>query len=357
MTPAFQSAVQEILDRYVSSGDELGVQCVIWKDGAVQAECYGGYCDEAKTRPVTADALFPIFSAGKALFSTLALMLVEENVVGLDMPLAEVWPAFGAPERRGVNLRHVLTHTSGMHIMPQPANPEELSNWDLMCSRIAERKPLWTPGTRTRYQAMNYTWLLGETLSRATGKPLPMLFQEKLLKPLGIENDTFFGIPADQEFRLGQLVNGPDLAPFLPPRQTFLDPLTNALRLRCIRAACMPAFNCLSNARGLAKFGAALLQGRLISKNMLYEATRLQRPKGEVIPSDNLNEYWTIFGYGYLLLGKEADRGAFFGHQGHGGSEIMLDQQTGTVYAFVKNRLSARVLQPMKEEIRRIFAR
>lgn len=356
MKPAFQSEVQAILDRHVSSGAELGVQCVIWKDGAIQAECYSGYCDEEKTRLMTADALFPVFSAGKALFSTLALMLVEENAVGLDMPLADVWPAFGDSARRNVTLRHILTHTSGMHIMPQPANPEELADWDLMCSRIAERKPLWTPGTRTRYQAMNYSWLLGETLSRATGKSLPTLFQEKLMVPLGIANDTFFGIPATQEYRLGQVVNGPDLAPYLPPRQTFLDPLTNALRLRCIRAACMPAFNCLSNARGLAEFGIALLQGKLLSAGMLHEATRLQRPKGEAIPSDNLDEYWTIFGYGYLLLGQEPDRGAFFGHQGHGGSEIMIDQHTGTVYAFVKNKLSARVLQPMKEEIRRIFS-
>ena len=90
---------------------------------------------------------------------------------------------------------------------------------------------------------------------------------------------------------------------------------------------------------------------------MLQKATTLQRPAGEAIPTDDLEKYWGIFGLGYLLLAKPPERGRLFGHQGHGGSEMLIDQQTRTVFAFAKNRLSHLVVQPMKEQIREACAK
>ena len=353
MNLSLQRKIQNIVDDAIARGEELGVQCIIWKDGAIQAEYYAGYCDEERLRPVKAESLFPVFSVGKAFFSTLALKLVETGVVGLDMPLAEVWPEFGTKELRAVLLRHVLNHTTGLFIMPQASTPEELSDWELMCARMARRRPAWTPGTKTQYQALTYSWLLGGTLVHATGKPLGELLRKELLEPIGVEQDTFFGIPLEEEHRLGRVVHGPDLLSSFPKKQTYLDPLPNSLRCRCVRAACLPAFNCLSDVRGMAKFGAELWQGHIISRELLAEATTLQRPVNDPIPSENLDEYWTIFGYGYTLLGGCPDYGRIFGHHGHGGSEITIDQENGTVFAVVKNRLSGKVLQPMKEKIRR----
>lgn len=357
MDNTLQRGLEEILDRHCGpGGDELGAQCVIWKDGEIQAEAYAGHRNGARTLPVLPETLFPVFSTGKTLFGTLALRLVEKRGLPLDMPVGELWPEFRQGRKARVTLRHLLTHTSGMHIMPPVASPEELTDWEGMCGKLAAREPVWEPGTQTQYQALSYAWLLGRTLELATGQSLPKLLEAEILQPAGAWRDVFFGLPQEEEGRLGEVEPAPDLKACLPPRETFLDPLYNAMRLRCVRQACLPSFNCLANARGLARCGSAILQGKLISREMLRQATELQRPKDEPIPSDDPDAYWSVFGFGYILLAPPPWRGRLFGHHGFGGSELSLDQKTGTVFAIVKNRLSCKVNQPMKMEIHRLAA-
>ena len=94
MSYRYQGRVQDILDAAVSSGEECGVQCIIRRGGETEAECYSGSMDAAGTRKVTPESVFPIFSTGKCLFSTLALKMIEKGAIGLDTPLGEVWPGF-----------------------------------------------------------------------------------------------------------------------------------------------------------------------------------------------------------------------------------------------------------------------
>lgn len=355
MKREFQEQVREIIDDALENGDELGVQCVVMRDGEILAEHCGGFSDARKTRPVTPSTLFPVFSTGKSHLSTLALTLIERGIIGLDERLAEVWREFGNGELSKVTFRHVLTHTTGLHIMPRVTSPAEFTDWEGMCARMCARRPAWEPGTRTQYQPLTYSWLLGGALEHATGKTLPALLTQEILIPCGANSDTFFGIPESEEHRLAELTMDDELAAQNPPRQTFLEPLTNAFRCRSVRAACLPAFNCMSDARGLALFGTRLIQNGYISDQMLDQATTLQRPPNEPIPTDDLEKYWGIFGLGFLLLAPPPERGRLFGHQGHGGSEMLIDKKTRTVFAFAKNRLSHKVVQPMKERIRRIF--
>lgn len=355
MSYRYQGRVQDILDAAVSSGEECGVQCIIRRGGETEAECYSGSMDAAGTRKVTPESVFPVFSTGKCIFSTLALKMIEKGAIGLDTPLGEVWPGFRTGVLRPkVTMRHVLTHTTGMHIMPPLASAEELSDWDLVCDRMAEMEPLWEPGTRTQYQAITYAWLLGGALVHATGRSMLDLMTKEILEPCGITNDTFFSLSEKEEARLGDIVRGDDLLPNVELHETFMNPLDNAVKLRCVRQACIPSFACVSNARGIAKFGEALADGRIISHEMIREATKLQRPKDEPIPSYDQDVYWSVFGYGYILLGNYPNLGELFGHHGWGGSELSINQRTGTVFAIVKNKLSGKVNQRMKMEIHKL---
>ncbi len=352
-----QERLEEILRRHTApGGDELGVQCCLSQGGVLQAEACQGFRDRKGMRPVEADTLFPVFSTGKTLFSTLGIHMVEKLGLSLDMAVGEVWPAFRQGKKAKITLRHLLTHTSGMHIMPPVSSPEELADWKGMCEKVAAREPVWEPGTQTQYQALSYAWLLGGTLERLTQCSLPELMRREILEPAGVEKDVFFGLPESQEGRMGEVEPAPDLRACLPARETFLDPLYHALEERPIRQACLPSFNCLANAKGLLAFGNALLQGHFFSPEWLRQATELQRPPQEPIPSEDQDVYWSVFGLGYILLAPPPWRGRLFGHHGFGGSELSLDQKTGTVFAIVKNRLSCKVNQPMKMEIHRLAA-
>ncbi len=67
--------------------------------------------------PVTTDALFQIGSITKVWTATVAMMLVDEGLLELDTPVAEVLPELRLADpdvTKSVTLRHLLNHTSGI---------------------------------------------------------------------------------------------------------------------------------------------------------------------------------------------------------------------------------------------------
>ncbi len=345
------AAIQEHLDRAVASGAELGCQCAVWRDGALVADCAAGWCEPERIRPVTRETFFPVFSVGKAALTTAALRMLARGEAALDQRLSTLWPEFTGGGKEETTFADVLSHTSGLFCLPHAATPAELCDWDLMCTRLAAMRPAWPPGTRTRYQAFTYSWLLGEPLARLSRLPVAELLRREALAPCGITEECFFGLPPEHEPRLCRLERAPGLLPPLPPRPTFWNPSENMLRVPAVRRAALPAFNCIATARALARLGAALLQG-LVPATVLADATTLHRPANQPIPEQP--GYWELFGYGFLLYAAPPRRGRVFGHGGYGGAELLIDQDTRTVFAFTKNRLSQE--QPLRTTLRQLLA-
>ncbi|MBR6471562.1 MAG: beta-lactamase family protein [Victivallales bacterium] len=333
--------LQHVLDSAIASGAELGCQCAFWSEATGELFATAGWLDPAHRRPVSPESLFPVFSTGKAVATTAALLLVDRGLISLDTRLVELWPELTGQFRETIRLRHVLSHTTGLFCMPHADTPEELANWPLMCSRLAAMRPAWRPGTRSKYQAFTYSWLLGEPLCRITGKSFRDSIIDAVLAPLGIQTECLFGVPAHAMCRLAELQRAPDLLPPLPPRPSFWNPTENLVAQPAIQKACLPAFNGVASARALLKLGKALLDMAhpLVSTKLLQDATTLHRPADQEIPA--IPGYWEFFGLGYLLYGAPDDRGAVFGHGGYGGSELLIDQRNRAVFAFTKNRLSA----------------
>lgn len=330
--------LQDFLAQAVAAGEELGVQCAVWQDGRMLAECACGWADAMASRAVTAETLFPVFSTGKALLSALALKLVAEGRLALDAPLHQYWPAFTGDRREEATIAHVLTHTTGMFCMPHADSADELADWPLMCSRLAAMRPAWQPGARTKYQALNYSWLLGEPIREATGLSLREALEEWVLGPLGISQGCRFGLTSDDAPRCAELVRASDLTPPPPPKPTFLNPTENLLLAASIRRATLPAFNGYASALSLCRFGAALLDaGRpFLPPALLMAAGELHRPD----PLPARPGYWERFGYGFLVYEPPAPGMHLFGHGGYGGSEVLVCPELRLVYAITRNRLS-----------------
>ena len=348
---SLESQLQAILDQAVANGDELGCQCAVWSERVGETCVAAGWMDAARTRPATAETLFPVFSTGKAVATAAALRLIDRGLVALDTPLVALWPQFTAQRREEVTLRHVLEHTTGLFCMPHADTPEELADWPLMCERLAAMRPAWPPGTRTKYQAFTYSWLLGEPLHGLTGKSFAEIITDEVLAPLQMERGCYFGVTPREATRVAELQRAPDLLPPLPPKPTFWNPTESLVVQPAVRQACLPAFNGVANATTLLQLGKALLdtENPFLSKNLLSNATTLHRPADQPIPATP--GYWELFGLGFLLYGPHEDRGAIFGHGGYGGSELLIDQRHRTVFAFTKNRLSTK--QTTREALKR----
>jgi len=106
-----------------------------------------------------------VWSTTKTVTSLAALMLVERGQLDVDAPVAAHWPEFAANGKPDVLVRHLLSHTSGVSGLDQPAVTEDLYDWDKCTARFAAQAPWWTPGTASGYHALNFGHL-GRVLPR-----------------------------------------------------------------------------------------------------------------------------------------------------------------------------------------------
>lgn len=279
--------LQSILDDAVSRGREHACQLAVYRDGEL-------YCDLAAGAAETR-TLFPLFSAGKGPFVTAILRLAERGVLDLDAPVAKYWPEFGNNGKEHITLRDVLNHRSGMHILP-PATFAELADWEHMCAALAARRPVGTPGTRTRYQPITFAWLAGETAARAAGKPVAEIVRDEVLAPAGI-GDFGYGVAPADEARTLAVHHGPELAD---------DWHVRFIGDEHIRRAAIPSANAFGTARALAKHYMAVLDGLLAPATLKMALTPPERGADDPVRN------WERFGLGYILW----DGGAF----GHGGA-------------------------------------
>src|SRR3984885_3848652 len=263
---ALQDAVQAVLDELVVDADEVGLQAVVMKDGALVADAQSGVADPVSGEPVSAGTLFFAGSTAKGVLSSLVHALVAAGRLDYDLRLAEVWPEFAAHGKGNVTVRHVLMHQAGVPGLPPDLTTEQLCDWDHMCALVADAAPWWPPGTAYGYHAQTFGFLLGETLQRTTGVRLVTLLRETLTEPLGVMDELHFAVPALLLDRVARQVapSGPP-----PPGPAPGSPLARAMppgaapdaafaNRRDVLTAQIPSFGTMS-ARAAARVYAAVL--------------------------------------------------------------------------------------------------
>lgn len=325
--------LQDILDSQVENGAERGCQLAVFRDGVLIADLAAGWTDPARTKKVTPDSLFPVFSCGKGLLATAFHMLRDRGLVDYGQRVAELWPEFAQNGKKKISVEHVLSHQAALSSLPEGVTLEDEANWDLMRRRMEEATPAWTPGTKTAYHAHTLAWLVGGVAEHALGGDFPTFIRDELFTPLGIENDFFFGLPPEEESRSVPI----DGSRFEKKDDFRLRINDNAP----VRRAFIPSFNGIGSARAMARHYAALTGTatgfRPLKKETIDEATALRRGTDDPVHRDT----WAKFGLGYALCGPPGDLGSMFGHGGAAGSEGFACRKTGLAVGFTKNQLNA----------------
>ena len=357
-----QSAVQRIIDAAVASGAENAIQVAAYLDGEQVVDAWAA----PPSQPVAARSLLPFFSTGKGIAATAVHLLAERGVLAWDDPIARHWPEFAAHGKGGITLRHVLSHTAGLPMMPEQGALALICDWGGMCAYLADAEPLHPPGAQRHYHAITYSWLVGETVRRADGRDFATIVEHEICRPLGIDR-LFFGVPE------ALLADCLDAAPALPVAEPagvapptppdpvaqraiphWVYPLEDWVNSREIRRVCIPASNGFANARSLALHYAGLLgKGvdgvRLLTDATIEAATRWDEGIDRAIPGDGR------WGMGYALQGPDDAPGAVFGHGGYGGSTGFADTRYGLAVGIVKGRMGGTVTGEIVAGIRRVL--
>ncbi|MEV6283225.1 serine hydrolase domain-containing protein [Kribbella sp. NPDC051770] len=347
MSSSLQQTVQQAIDDLVGSGAETGVQVAVYRYGELVVDAVAGVADLATGRPMRPDTPIYSGSTGKGVTATLANVLVARGVLAYDEPIAALWPEFAAHGKERATLRHVLTHSVGVPAVPASTTLAELTDWDAMTAAIAASVPWWEPGAKTAYHAQTFGFLVGELVRRATGRPLAEVLREELTGPLGVEDEVYFGVPAEA---LGRVARLDEPAGEVPAPDKRLAPVAVQPR-----AASMNRYDVLSadipsaataSARGIAKVYAAVLgpvEGSSAAERVQLIPDELRaeivRPAFSGVDEVFGNPAVWALGYAYGRLGASAEQvPTTFGMPGTGGSAAWANHRTGVTFALTKNR-------------------
>ena len=338
-----QAQVENILRDLVESGRESGVQVAAYLQGELIVDAYAG-------EAVDSGSLFPSYSTGKGVTSTLVHVLAERGMLDYDTPLAHYWPEFAVHGKHRATVRDALTHRTGVPHLPPAITPEELFDWDGMASLVAGQEPLWQPGSATGYHGWTFGWVLGETVRRVTGLTVSEALRTYVTEPLGVADSLFYGVPEEHLGRVVPLVPGgwEEALGRIPSAAPFFQAIPNADVWPTARLANRPGFlradlpaAVTMTARAAARMYAALLGEvdgvRLVPAERLPLLYEIQTREPDRILGNPVTK-----GLGYFLdaapMGGEPTA---FGHNGSGGSIAFADPRRGLSFAFTCSLLTA----------------
>src|SRR5205823_10647141 len=128
--------------------------------------------------------------------------------------VASVWPAFGQAGKAAITVEQALSHQAGLSGIPEPMDPADWFDWELVCARLAAMAPLWPPGSASGYHPVTFGYLAGEIFRRADGRSLGRALGEDIAGPLGL--DLWIGLPDAEHGRVAE-VRRPSALPNLGP--------------------------------------------------------------------------------------------------------------------------------------------
>jgi CubicO group peptidase (beta-lactamase class C family) len=344
-------AVRDALQRNVDAGEDVGASIVVDLDGEIAVDLWGGFRDEARTDPWTRDTITNVWSTTKTVTSLAALMLVERGQLDVDAPVAAYWPEFAANGKQDVLIRHLLSHTSGVSGLDQPAVTEDMYDWEKSTARFAAQAPWWAPGTASGYHALNFGHLIGEVLRRITGTSLKQFVADEIAGPLGA--DFQIGAAESDWGRIADVIPPPplpfDMAALGPDSlvaKTFTGPAVAAAEANTPgwRRADIGAANGHGNARSVAKIMSAVARGgesggvRLLGPDTIELIFREQLNGVDLVLGRPLR---LGIGYGLhradLLPYIPAGKICFWG--GWGGSIVLMDLGRRMTISYMMNKM------------------
>jgi CubicO group peptidase (beta-lactamase class C family) len=351
-------ALQENLD----SGEELGASLVLDVDGELLIDLYGGFCDPARRRRWENDTITNVWSTTKTVTNLAALMLVDRGDLDVRAPVARYWPEFAANEKQDIEIRHVMSHTSGVSGWEHPFAVPDMYDWEKSTSQLARQAPWWAPGSACGYHALNQGHLIGEVVRRITGKTLKEFVATEIAGPLGA--DFQIGARESDWDRIAEIVPPPplpfDLAaldPDSPVVKTLTGPAADAATANTSgwRRADIGAANGHGNARSVARILSVITRGGQIDGVSLLSPETIDLIFDEQISGVDLVLGVPLrWGIGYGLPQLETlpyipdERICFWG--GWGGSMIIMDLDRRMTIAYTMNKMAPGIIGSDRSE-------
>lgn len=202
-----QQRLQQILTDLQLDDAPAGGAVVVYQAGECIAQASVGMA--RPEMPWQPDTLAINFSTGKGVLATLVHILVSQQMLDYDQPIAHYWPAFSAQKKGNITLRSVMSHQANLFsIQSIDADSETLLDWDQMLNKVAAM-PIIAPDHGelydSAYSALVYGWVLGGLIEAVTQLSFAKALRHYLTEPLGIADSCYFGVPENKVNQIARL--------------------------------------------------------------------------------------------------------------------------------------------------------
>jgi N-acyl-D-amino-acid deacylase len=251
-----------------------------------------GVANITEQSPLTQESAFNLASVSKQFMAMMVMMLHDQKKWDFDDPVSKYLPEFPYPN---INIRHLLTHTSGLPeyfdlVLQYKNTLDTLTNQELL-SLLQDKKPalLFAPSEKWEYCNTNYV-LLATLIEKVAGMPIETFFAQKITQPLGLKDTYIYQLT---------MKKSPQNRVFGFKRQDGIQAPDDLMRFDGV----VGDGNIYASAQDLLKWDEALYKGQLVHPNTWKEAcTPVQLKDGSTAP----------YGFGWFI----SEEGKVLSHTG-----------------------------------------
>jgi CubicO group peptidase (beta-lactamase class C family) len=345
----------------ISQAPEAGSAVSMWHKGENVVNLWGGLANRESKAAWEEDTKVVVFSSTKGLMSLALARLFEAGKFSYDDLVSKYWPEYQGAGKERTTIAQLVSHQAGVPFFANDIQPDQVTNWDYMVSKIEQEAPMWQPGSSYAYHAITHGWLTGELIRRVSGMSPGEYLAKEISAPLSA--DTWLGLPAELEREVAPSFVHPDLTAFfvdlakqntdagnflirsLTLGQAFSMNLVGkneGFNSQNVHAAEIPGAGGISTAHGISKIWSSVVHEtdgvRLLNDESIAHVTKVQ---SEGKPFTDLEPPYSKFGMGFQL--DSAARGyltkSSFGHDGAGGQCAFADPEHKIGFAFVTTEM------------------
>jgi CubicO group peptidase (beta-lactamase class C family) len=353
--------IKTTFQEIISQAPEAGSAVSMWHKGENVVNLWGGLANRESKAAWEEDTKVVVFSSTKGLMSLALARLFEAGKFSYDDLVSKFWPEYQGAGKERTTIAQLVSHQAGVPFFATDIQPEQVTNWDYMVSKIEQEAPMWQPGSSYAYHAITHGWLTGELIRRVSGMSPGEYLAKEISAPLYA--DTWLGLPAELEREVAPSFVHPDLTAFfvdlakqntdegnflirsLTLGQAFSMNLVGkneGFNSQKVHAAEIPGAGGISTAHGISKIWSSVVHEtdgvRLLKDESIAHVTKVQ---SEGKPFTDLEPPYSKFGMGFQL--DSAARGyltnSSFGHDGAGGQCAFADPEHKIGFAFVTTEM------------------
>jgi CubicO group peptidase (beta-lactamase class C family) len=282
------------------------------------------------------DTLFRIASMTKPITATAVMILVDEGKLSIDDPVEKYIPSFADSKTeagdpvRGLTIRHLLTHTSGL-IGEQKCE----GSLEETAEMLAQRPFGFQPGEKWEYgPSLN---VCGRIVEIVSGEAFDKFLNERIFTPLGM-SDTKFHLTPQLRERVATVYE------IHKDTKSLAEPEELPFATGKPGTVPSPSGGLFSTAGDMYRFYQMILDGgigegtRIVSADAVHEMTSVQTPELRTgfTPGNGWGLGWCIVRRPQNITGMLS--AGTFGHGGKFGTQGWVDPQRQMIFVLMIQR-------------------